>query len=92
MQVFNFKTLYISIGQNFPKSTIFRSLQLKFHFYYKPFKICNDKYNGFGTPTDCSNFIIEKMEHAGIFQNIKVIENFLWRIFNIFCNNNYCLR
>lgn len=71
MQVF--KTLYISIGQNFPKFTIFKSFQLKFHFYYKPFKTCNDKYSGFGTPTNQSIFIIEKMEHAGIFQNIEVI-------------------
>lgn len=59
MQVFNFKTLYISIGQNFPKFTIFKSFRLKFHFYYKP--------------TNQSIFIIEKMEHAGIFQNIEVI-------------------
>lgn len=48
MQVF--KSLSLTIGQNFPKFTIFKSLQLKFYFYYEPSKICNDKYNDFVTP------------------------------------------
>lgn len=45
MQVF--KSLCITIGQNFPKFTIFKSLQLKSYFYYKPSEICNDKYSDF---------------------------------------------
>lgn len=45
MQVF--KNLCITIGQNFPKFTIFNSLQLKPYFYYKPSKIWKDKYNDF---------------------------------------------
>lgn len=80
MQVF--KSLCITIGQNFPKFTIFRSLQLKPYFYYKPSKFA--KTNTILSHRWLEHFHNEKMGHMGIFQSNKVIENFLWHIFNIF--------
>lgn len=62
MEVFNFKTVYTSIGQNFLKFTIFQNFEMKILFLLQTFLTSNDKYGGFGTPTDWTVFIVKKME------------------------------